>query len=217
MKARCLNAVSDLDLSSRIFLKGRHCVAVASLGQIVEGYAVVFGSEKYINLRDYPPADASEFLRFIYFARMRVENCYGPTVMFEHGASLTGSAVSCGVNRVHLHIVPVHFRSLREHLEETFRREGSVPTLEEGICRLKNSDASEPYFWVEEQGQVHLFSYGEQRESQVVRRALAEQMGLGDRWDWRKYPTQGAAERVAERLSPSGISMFAKPSLETLA
>jgi hypothetical protein len=61
-------------------------------------------------------------------------------------------------------------------------------------------DYETPYFWIEDAHGVFLFSYGEKRESQVVRRVIAHQIGMDDRWNWREYPTPEAAERVAREL-----------------
>jgi len=178
-------------------------IAVASLGQLVEGYAVVFGEEDRISLRSLGKDERREFLRFLRSARQRVEQRFGPTVMFEHGASCAGTNVSCGVNRIHVHIVPYTGGRLKNEIGKSFQCKASISTIEQMLAELGSWETEAPYFWIEEGGGVFLFSYGEKRESQVVRRVLARQVGMDDRWNWREYPTQEAAERVAKELSTS--------------
>ncbi len=197
-------AAADLNFAGRIFMETAAGVAVASLGQIVDGYAVVFGREGVINLRLLELDERLEFLRLVRAARRCVEQRFGPTVVFEHGASCSGTNVSCGVNRIHLHIVPFRGSALKDELGRTFQCKATASTIEQILGSLSSWSEDCPYFWVEDAKEVSLFSYGEKRESQVVRRAIARLVGLDDRWNWREYPTQEAAERVAQFLS-SGL------------
>jgi len=191
----------NMNFEGRVFMENPSGIAVASLGQIVEGYAVVFGRQHKLSLRSLEKDDRREFLRFVRAARKRVEEHFGPTVMFEHGASCTGTNVSCGVNRIHLHIVPYTSRSLKNEIKKMFECQEIASTIEQILEKLRCFDVDSPYFWIEEGGSVFLFSYGEKRESQVVRRVIAQQVGMDEQWNWRDYPTQEVAERVAKELS----------------
>src|SRR6267154_944304 len=190
----------SINFDGRIFMENASGIAAASLGQIVEGYAVVFGREDLINLRSVEKGDQREFLQFVRAARQRVEQRFGPTVMFEHGASCAGTNVSCGVNRMHLHIVPYTGRPLKSELAKKFQCMASTSTIEQMLERLSSWETEAPYFWIEDGDGVFRFSYGEKRESQVVSRLIAQQVGMDDRWNWREYPTQEAAEWVAREL-----------------
>src|SRR5260370_13061222 len=105
-----------MSFAGRIFMENAAGTAVASLGQIVEGYVVVFGREDGISLRSLEEAARGDFLNLVRTARQRVEQRFGPTVLFEHGPSFAGTDVSCGVNRMHLHIVPYAGRSLKNEI-----------------------------------------------------------------------------------------------------
>jgi len=195
----------NMNFEGRIFMQSASSFAAASLGQIVEGYAVVFGKEDRISLKSLEKDDRREFLRVVRAARQRVEQRFGPTVMFEHGASCVGTNVSCGVNRIHVHIVPYTGRGLKNEIGKSFKCKASVSTIEQMLAQLGSWETEAPYFWIEESGGVFLFSYGENRESQLVRRVIARQVGMDDRWNWRAYPTQEAAEWVAKELSTSVV------------
>jgi diadenosine tetraphosphate (Ap4A) HIT family hydrolase len=190
----------NMNFEGRLFMESVAGIAVASLGQIVEGYAVVFGMEDIINLRSLEEDGQREFLRFVRSARQRVEQRFGPTVMFEHGASCAGTNVSCGVNRIHVHIVPYTGRPLQNEAGKAFQCKASTLTIEQMLESLRSWETDSPYFWIEDGGKVFLFSYGAKRESQVLRRVIAQQVGMADRWNWREYPTQEAAEWVAREL-----------------
>jgi diadenosine tetraphosphate (Ap4A) HIT family hydrolase len=162
-----------MNFDGRLFMANASGFAVASLGQIVEGYAAIFGRQDRISLRSLEAGERSDFLRLVRAARQRVEHRFGPTVVFEHGASCAGTNVSCGVNRVHVHIVPYTGHSLQTELEKKFRCLETTSTIDEMLAKLNTWKSDIPYFWIEERGRVFLFSYGEKRESQVVRRVIA--------------------------------------------
>lgn len=201
-RARC-GIKMNINLDGRIFMENASSIAAASLGQIVEGYAVVFGREDRISLRSLENDDRRDFLRFVRTARQCVGQHFGSTVMFEHGASCAGTNVSCGVNRIHVHIVPYTGRPLNTEIEKAFQCTAISSTIEQMLETLSAWESNSPYFWIEEGGKVFLFSYGEKRNSQVVRRVIAQQVGMDDRWNWREYPTQEAAESVARELLTS--------------
>jgi hypothetical protein len=184
----------------RIFLQDAGNVAVASLGQIVEGYAVVFGNEHQINLRSLKLIERRDFLDFVLKVRQHIELHFGSTIMFEHGACSPGTRVSCGVDRMHVHVVPFDGSSLIESIEKKYRCLAITATVEQMLEKMSDWQNDRPYFWIDEGSHVFLFSYGEKRESQVVRRAIAEQAGMGSRWNWREFPTQDAAERLTKKL-----------------
>src|SRR6266498_4722596 len=139
----------DMNFDGRIFMESASGTAVASLGQIVEGYAVVFGREDRISLRGLEKGDRREFLRFVRAARQRVEQRFGPTVMFEHGASCAGTDVSCGVNRIHIHIVPYTRPNLKNEIEKTFQCTATASTIEQMLEKLRSWEIDKPYFWIE--------------------------------------------------------------------
>ena len=194
-------AQMNIDLNNRIFMRDPSGIAVASLGQLVEGYAVAFGHEDKINLLSLERSERCEFLEFVRNVRERVQKHFGRTIMFEHGAVCAGTAVSCGVNRVHVHVVPYNRDTLTNEIKREFQCIASASTIEEMLDELRSWDTARPYFWIEEGGKVFLFSYGEHRQSQAVRRVLARKLGIADRWDWRTHPTVETAERIAKELA----------------
>jgi hypothetical protein len=120
--------------------------------------------------------------------------------MFEHGACSAGTNVSCGVDRMHVHIVPFSAGSLIEEIEKVYKCCAITETVEDMLKKL-NDWNDRPYFWINDGNNVYLFSYGEKRESQVVRRAIANLTGKDELWNWREYPTQEIAEKIAKELS----------------
>jgi diadenosine tetraphosphate (Ap4A) HIT family hydrolase len=206
----------ELSCSSRVFMESATGIAMASLGQIVEGYTVVFGRGAETSLRDLTEVDCLLFLRFVGSVRERVEKSFGPTIMFEHGACPGDAKVSCGVNRMHIHIVPYTDRSLISEVALKFECVARLPAVEEMLRQLRAWDAQKPYFWIKNADGVFLFSYGAKRESQLMRQFIAERLGVPQQWNWREYPTQELAERVANTLRQAGISSHEKRDLVTM-
>jgi len=105
-----------------------------------------------------------------------------------------------------VHIVPYAGRPLKKEIERTFQCTATTSTIEQMLEELSSWETDEPYFWIEDGRGVFLFSYGEKRESQVVRRVIAKQVGMDDRWNWREFPMQEEAECVAKELL-SGVPL----------
>ena len=102
--------------------------AIASIGALVEGWTLVVPHAHDFSLRkDYKN---SAFKDAVHQVVSKVERVYGPSVLFEHGASHQGSLTSCGTDHAHLHIVPLNFSLLPEILQNDLEwNEVSVSSL----------------------------------------------------------------------------------------
>ena len=82
--------------------------AIPSLGSIVEGWVLIVPKRHYISMGAIRNDDLhNELDSFSSSIKDIVRQAYGNVILFEHGAARQNTAVGCGVDYAHLHIVPI--------------------------------------------------------------------------------------------------------------
>jgi hypothetical protein len=135
--------------------------------------------------------------------RQVLENAgLGPTVAFEHGPSVPGREVGCGVDHAHLHVVPTE-------ADVVAGAKRLFPEIEwQAIASFEAATAVSAdglsYIYVEDQQSRPWLAASTELPSQVIRQVIASDLGrIGD-YNWRENPEPANVERT--------ISLFAKLS-----
>lgn len=106
----------------------------------------------------------------------------GNYVLFEHGSGAHSRGSAC-VEHAHLHMVPCRRpRELIEALQKFFSSEAI-----NHVSDLGNVYDGQPYIVIAFNSEV-VFFRTPVVISQLSRRIVANQWGLGDQWNWREYP-----------------------------
>lgn len=199
-----MKAMFDCDqsmpFSDRLLAENGHALAVVSLGQIREGYCVLFSKEWAPNVRALPSDAAEGLLSLLQRVVAAVESMYGPVIVFEHGSVEPKCVTGCGVDHAHLHIVPgFDAQDVLERLSNRYSLRSRYQSVEQWLA---TSPPTAPLimFSSEGAGTVTL-EYGAHRTSQAVRRVLAEAAHTPNMWDWRSNPELGLVQRTHEKLS----------------
>lgn len=170
-------------------LESDHFVCVPSLGSIVPGWVLVTPKRAMLNMAQLSQFESEELPWFFERVRNRVEEAFGPTCAFEHGAQAEGSATGCGVDQAHLHIVPISFEALFAEV-----RQHAAWTASSFCLPAQVDFATREYLWVSDKDRAYV-AYPTQPVSQFFRRAVAIVSGLAGRWDYR---TNHFHEHIAE-------------------
>ena len=173
-------------------------VAIASLGALVEGWSLVLPKRHVLSVRHLEPSEMPELEAFLARAKRHVETVYGPSVLFEHGPSHARTRVGCGVDHAHVHVVPWD----RPGLVDVVTREcpslawASASTLADAHHLVP---ADTPYVWLctPERAAV---GWGSRVPSQLVRRVMAQELGVPTEFDWRTYPREERVLAAIEAL-----------------
>ena len=107
--------------------------------------------------------------------------------MFEHGPADPGTAVGCGIDHAHVHLVPAGSLDLTS----TALREFSDLAWRPARSFSDTRDASVmgvPYLYVESPGAAAWIATGHDIPSQALRRILAAEQGRPDEYDWKAFP-----------------------------
>lgn len=179
--------------SNRIIFSSDKFFCVPSLGQIVEGYCLIFPYREVLNLSLLNSYEKQDLLKTLHKLNEILTEKYGPTIIFEHGAIEEKCKVGCGVNIAHLHIVPnFKLKNIIDRLDSKYQRTSFHNNLIEWLAMLP--PVQKPYMMIGSlKGPIIMYDYGEKRESQVIRKILASIAPGQPKWDWR---VSGVEERL---------------------
>lgn len=186
-----------IPFSERTIVSSNTCFCIPSLGQIVEGYCLILPKRQVLNLSLLHRDEKKDMLQMANSLNQVLSRIYGPTIVFEQGATENRDSVGCGVDRAHLHIVP-NF-SLERMTEQLDNKYPQISLHRDLMTWLMGMHvAFRPYMMIGcVDGPVFVYDYGERRESQVIRKILAAIAPGHSEWDWR---ASGIEDRLWETL-----------------
>jgi len=141
-----------------------------------------------LSLRELYSEEWDELNNFSRQIASALEVFPGAPYLFEHGNTVLGGPVGCGVDQAHLHLVPLAFDlfdaiavSADSNLEWTDHAEvanfaSAIPDVGEYVAVWRPRDGRG--------------LGGKMREprSQWIRRVIAEKLGRGHLWDYKAHP-----------------------------
>lgn len=189
--------ICDAPERERLVGQSRRSVAFPSLGAFVEGWVLVAPRSHVVALSELARDEWQDLSEMLETCNRQIKAAYGPTVLFEHGAAGTSRTAGCGVDHAHMHIVPWN-GDLREEIAR-------VPDLGEFTWRnaegQPRGDGGMDYIWLCDASGTWI-TYAPELPSQVIRRAIARELGLSW-WDWKSDLRRETAEATADRLQRS--------------
>lgn len=188
-----------LSFDDRTILESPNFISAPSLGQISEGHCIIFPKHDVINLSKLSTCLHSELFDMATRLETALKTCYGPVVIFEHGAVEKCTEYSCGTDIAHLHLVPFDHQYIKEELDERFGPNKQHNSLPEFMKAGSKTDSpyilfgglTEPCFE---------YQYGSVRESQAVRKVIWNKVRPSHSWDWRESPTPDLVNKVRDEV-----------------
>ncbi|MFE1987627.1 hypothetical protein [Streptomyces mirabilis] len=171
-------------------------VLLPTIGALAPGYCLFMPLEHLDAAAELTSADLSAVAAEAERMRTVIEARYGPVILAEHGPRDCELGASC-CSHCHLHLIPVPnpdaVLAAYEKTGGTGRRITSLPdlsTVADGSYLYLSPRPGQHYYWP---------SAGFAR--QFVRRVCADQLGLGEFFDWRDHPFAHNRERTFSELS----------------
>lgn len=163
----------------RIILETENFAVLPTKGSIVPGWVLVVPKFPTPRMADVPEAMRGELGDLVNRICSQLEVEFGTTFTFEHGG-LRGSAVSCGVDQAHLHIVPLAF-----DLIEAAELESPFEWSDVGSVRVPHSTQPDAEYWFVSSSSRARLKTIDHPCSQFFRRIIARKSGEPDLWDYR--------------------------------
>lgn len=155
-----------------------------SPGTLTTGYLILAPKMHYTSFAQIP----SDLLQISWRIVERVRELgqeigYYSYVLFEHGSGSGHRRGASCIEHAHLHLVPSpNPNQLRESLRSRYDE-----VLLNAFDELATLDSDWPYVFLATSGSY--YSYATNNiESQFLRRCIAKQFQVDNRWNWKKYP-----------------------------
>jgi hypothetical protein len=150
-------------------------------------------------MRDLDRDAARRFLAFTDRLARLVEASYGPVALVEHGPLECGSAAGCSIDHAHTHIIPWS-RPLRSRITKV------CPAIEwqeaQDVSEFAElADPAAPYLLLSTPGDGTLVGTAPVLPSQLVRRAIAAELGDPERFDWKSHARLDVVRATVHSLS----------------
>jgi ATP adenylyltransferase len=183
------NPLCDVDL-----WQDQDAAVVPTLGSLVENWVLVVPRCNAISFARVP-AERRERCRHLMRAvsdRIRVPETR--VYFFEHGAARPNTAMGCGTDQAHVHVVPLIFDLIGEAIEcEPKIRWHSVDVTDP----WQDLESGSEYYLVSDFNQAYV-GRPEEKQSQFFRRVIARAIGRTSEWDYRLAPFY---ENVAKTIN----------------
>ncbi len=190
---------TDIAPWDRALLQSRDFLALPTVGALVEGWLLVVPKEPYLCVGAMPRTVIQRFRRFLDTVIDTVKLAYGDASVFEHGPTACCQSAGCGVDHAHVHVVPVGWE-LTESAEAVFDGDllwHDVASLEVTADYFQRGL---PYLYVEQPaGQARIATHAS-FPSQLMRRAIAQSIGIPNQFNWRDHPMRRNVVRTIERI-----------------
>lgn len=175
-------------MENRPLWRGNYSVVLPTLGMIVPNWFVVVPQTHTFNFAQQTAAVREELPKLVTSIFDTVSVAGDELLIFEHGPINSGSAVGCGVDHAHLHVV-VAASVLVNSVWSAMERDLRADRGEKALGDLYGSiDSDQPYYMAWRRGGRLLEQPVRNEIPQRFRRIIAAVADRADEWDYRNYP-----------------------------
>ncbi|MFI8991569.1 HIT family protein [Streptomyces antimycoticus] len=171
-------------------------VLLPTIGALTPGYCLFMPREHVDAAADLSPARLAGIATEAEQMRTVIQARYGPVILAEHGPRGCELGASC-CSHCHLHLIPVPDPDAVLTAYEKTGGPGhriasltELPTVTNGSYLYLSPRPGQHYHW-------HSAGFARQ----FVRRVCADQLGLGEYFDWRDHPFTANRDRTLTELS----------------
>jgi ATP adenylyltransferase len=193
------NSNCDIDL-----VPGRSFAVVPSLGSLCPGWVLAVPRKPLLSIRQLNSGERTAFLGFCQAVGQTLSHFHPHSHYFEHGPSQEKSAVGCGVDQAHVHIVPTPVRLLDEVLTDWTVNWIEVDNLDPWAA----VPAEAEYYLIANSTRSYVGTPSKP-ESQYFRKKLAALSGIPNEWDYREWPHYDHVKRTIDHFTVERLDQAA--------
>lgn len=176
-----------------------HYRIMPTKGALVSGWLLVVSKTHHLCAGALDAGRIEPLESALSLAARLVADRFGPVTIFEHGPSQSGTAVGCGVDHLHFHVVPLPF-SLLEAVQ--LLQPGTQWQDIRGIAELRQLHAKGiPYAFVKEPNSDPMWCVPPVGMRQMLRRAIAKALGVPELFDYAVHPHTANVVHTVQSLS----------------
>jgi len=170
---------------------------IPGVGPLAEGYLMIVTRQHIRSMAELSTEQFSILAGLKRHVRAVIEKYYGSPIIFEHGPALkSGSGGSC-IDHAHFHILPLEI-----DLVSILKNEHSLRSINEIKSLAEYPAKKVSYLFFENQKGDMYICEAANLPSQYLRRIIAEELGISDRWDYAVFPNYELISATIEKLCP---------------
>jgi ATP adenylyltransferase len=170
--------------------------ALPTIGAIVPNWILVVPRQCALSLAALPVVDRKAVVDLAEQVALRLGSSDN-TVFFEHGPRSGGSAVGCGVDQAHLHVLSTNVDFVKSALSDS----AVVWSVASADDPWGMSESDEYYFLRSRLGTF--VGRPNVASSQFFRKHIALAAGVPEQWDYNHWPNYANVRRTYERFNRS--------------
>jgi hypothetical protein len=187
----------------RILFRAKHFYAMLGLGPIVDGYCILVAKDHVRSMRDLAPSLRKSYLSSKNALRTLIEECYGPTIITEHGRIETCLIEDEEEHEHHCYHAHQLFFPVDVPLQDELSR-WPFDLLYSGtnLFAAGVDGADHEYLMFEAtDGQVYYYKVNGKCPRQFMRYLIAQHIGHPELANWKNYPGWEGVKRARVHLS----------------
>lgn len=152
-----------------------------NLGSLVDGYNLIISREHILSMS--ASNNKKEYIDLINEFRKMYKEIYGiEPIIFEHGSNIMEENKANSIDHAHTHIINHKYLDEDKIIKDLGLIE--LSSIEELLEYGKNINYIS---YISNNGKFYIGEV-KKKNSQIMRKYIAEDIGKKDTWDWRKYP-----------------------------
>ena len=173
---------------------------VPSLGSLVEGWLLIVPKKHYLSFGYLEKNLFNELSLLHNFVVNSLESIYNKGVIsFENGTFNHGSCIGCGVDYAHIHYVPIEV-DIKQLIDEFYNFSINWEKAN-SLLSLKNPiENHAPYIFIENNYRERFICEITTPHSQLIRKLIAKQIGMPEKYDWKKYFFEENIKKTIEKF-----------------
>jgi ATP adenylyltransferase len=191
-------------------------VVVPTAGALVEGWVLIVTKAPFLCMGALEHSLLDELYRLKDYVCSVLSRCYGEIAVFEHGPSVLGQKMGCGVDHAHMHVLPAAWDLLN-----------GVPKITDLAIDWRSAEgvddaavlhrAGVPYLFLEQPLGTIKIAPAHHAPSQLFRRVVANYIGSPDEFDWRMHPMEPNVLATIRTLQHGFPASTSNPSVRLVA
>ena len=181
------------ELEDTILLENEHFVCIPALGALLPGYVLLVSRRHVVSIVQLT-SDEVLSLNNLLEQLTHLPIYQDGHLLFEHGTPNARGGGAC-IHHYHLHLAPRNHLTLLQ-VEETLdfpTHRVTVPDL----SAIREHNLQQGYLLISD-GRSTVYHISDKIPPQLMRRILANHLGIGEQWNWTIYPH---LDRVAQTVA----------------
>lgn len=154
-----------------------------NIGSIVPGYNLIISKEHILSMSAMPDEMIQEYAQIIEYMRYLYQEIYHrKPIIFEHGSNNFKNPKANSIDHAHTHVVNHTYLDENKIISYLGLYEVS------SISEMLKAGTNKNYISYISPSDKYYIGEAKKEESQIMRKFIAEDIGVPNEWDWRKYP-----------------------------